>query len=288
MDPHLLQTVLPYIVFKGLNDAAEAGYPIRKPHARDKEDAFQSWVERNISKVLTALPGIELRAQGRNTFPDLLVIEAHTGRPIQGYEVKGLATPGRAESFDANSELPTGRVRRPDGTVFDVYYVFGRYPKTTELEYPLVDFVVFHGDLINADTWYRHKNFHIKGFGSYGDIMIRDRKMYVPKTPYAILSGIEGKRILVVPHHIRLGRAPLVKGIETLLPKLIEVGDIERVEAEERIIAYKVCLEDPSIEVITAPNPSRGKKHRFVAYAPVVLVKQYGPFKVTIAQENAG
>ena len=43
----------------------------------------------------------------------------------------------------------------------------------------MLDLVVCHGDFLNADHDYVHKNKSVKGFGSYGDIMIRDRKMYV-------------------------------------------------------------------------------------------------------------
>jgi hypothetical protein len=40
-----------------------------------------------------------------------------------------------------------------------------------------VDLVLCRGDFLNADHNYVHKNKSIRGFGSYGDIMIRDRKM---------------------------------------------------------------------------------------------------------------
>lgn len=63
----------------------------------------------------------------------------------------------------------------------------------------MIDIVVCHGDFLNADHNYRHKNKSVKGFGSYSDIMIRDRKMYVAPTPYAIANGFTGTRTLVVP-----------------------------------------------------------------------------------------
>jgi len=37
--------------------------------------------------------------------------------------------------------------------------------------------VICHGDFLNADHDYVHKNKSVKGFGTYGDILIRDRKM---------------------------------------------------------------------------------------------------------------
>ena len=48
----------------------------------------------------------------------------------------------------------------------------------------MLDLVVCRGDFLNADHTYVHKNKSVKGFGSYGDIMIRDRKMYVAPTPF--------------------------------------------------------------------------------------------------------
>ena len=89
-----------------------------------------------------------------------------------GYEVKGLAYPGREADYDANSQMPSGF---HNGRT--VYYVFGRYPDVPDDDhYPVMDLVLFHGDFLNADHEYVHKNRHITGFGSYGDIMIRDRK----------------------------------------------------------------------------------------------------------------
>ena len=46
---------------------------------------------------------------------------------------------------------------------------------------------------------YIHKNKSLRTFGAYGDIMIRDRKMYVVKTPYALADGLAGQRTLIIP-----------------------------------------------------------------------------------------
>lgn len=291
----LLQAILPYVVFVGLNDAAEADSLIGKKHARDKEFFFQGWVKKYITKALNNIfPNIEVVEQGRNSFPDFLVRDATTGKPIQGYEVKGLAIPGRSDTFDANSKLPRGCNRLSDGTEYDVYYIFGRYRNTDKsLKVELADLVVFHGDLINADRWYQHKNLHVKGFGSYGDIMIRDRKMYVPKTPYALLSGIENKRTLIVPYRIRLEAllsrqelnglpAPMFNSFKTLVVNLIKVGRIERVEVRNRITAYEVNLENLSIKPLVSLNPSRSRKHTFIVYSDRSLLQRLGSFTVTL------
>jgi len=60
--------------------------------------------------------------------------------------------------------------------------LFGRYPADpADDDYPVIDFVLCHGDFLNADHTYVHKNKSIKGFGTYGDIMIRDRKCMWPR-----------------------------------------------------------------------------------------------------------
>ena len=113
----------------------------------------------------------------------------------EGYELKGLAYPGRDASFDSNSQVPTGF---HNGRT--IYYVFGRYPKNPDgNSYPVLDLVICHGDFLNADHEYVHKNKSVKGFGSYGDILIRDRKMYVVPTPFRIAEGLAHQLTLILP-----------------------------------------------------------------------------------------
>ena len=69
-----------------------------------------------------------------------------------GFELKGLAYPGRDASFDSNSQMPTG-----SRNARTIYYVFGRYPKKPDGDsYPVVDLVVCHGDFLNANRQYVH------------------------------------------------------------------------------------------------------------------------------------
>lgn len=125
------------------------------------------------------------KSSGRNTFPDFCLVD----RP-EGYEIKGPAWPGREREYDSNSQAPTGC---HDGR--RIFYVFGRYPADLSnyadqgnghKRYPVVDLVICHGDFLNADRNYIHKNKSARGFGSYGDVMIRDRKMRVAPTPFAL------------------------------------------------------------------------------------------------------
>ena len=72
--------------------------------------------------------------------------------------------------------------------------MFGRYPKGDDAddEYPVIDLVIVHGDFLNADSEYVHKKKSVKGLGSDGDI--RDRKIYVVPTLFAIADGLLGTR----------------------------------------------------------------------------------------------
>jgi hypothetical protein len=62
--------------------------------------------------------------------------------------------------------------------------------------------VICHGDFLNADHDYIHENKSVKGFGSYGDIMLRDRKMYVAPTPFAFTEGTTGLITLILSDNI--------------------------------------------------------------------------------------
>jgi hypothetical protein len=228
-------------VFKACAQAIINGVLIRQVSKTDKEFHFQNWFEVRLRET-----GVNFDRSGRNSYPDFALV-AFT----EGYEIKGLAWPGRESTYDCNSQVPTGVHNGRD-----VFYVFGRYPPADEAgkEYPVIDLVLCHGDFLNADHDYQHKNKSVKGFGSYGDIMIRDRKMYVAPTPFAIADGLTGARTLVIPsawahpHGLR------------------KVGTLNRVEADNLVVGYEFDLKSNQITPKTVPNPSAGTVHSFDAY----------------------
>ena len=168
----------------------------------------------------------------------------------EGYELKALAYPGRDADFDSNSQAPTGF-----HNVRTIYYVFGRYPKKPDgLSYPVLDLVICHGDFLNADHDYQHENKSVKGFGSYGDILIRDRKMYVVPTPFRLVEGVAHHRTLILPREVEAGKG------------FVCVGAFARVESAELIIAYSFDLKTNEIVPKNVPNPGAGKKHDFKAW----------------------
>jgi hypothetical protein len=113
---------------------------------------------------------------------------------------KLIAYPGREANYDCNSQVPSGS---HNGRT--IFYVFGRYPAEPDGDkYPVLDLVICHGDFLNADHDYVHKNKNVKGFGSYGDIMIRDRKMYVAPTPFGLTTGTAHNQTLILPASFRV------------------------------------------------------------------------------------
>jgi len=226
-------------VFVECHRAVRVGVPIVRESASDKEFHFQNWFE---ARLLATGYGFERR--GRNAYPDFVLID----RP-EGYEVKGLAHPGRELNYDSNSQVPKGK-----HSGRDIFYVFGRYPGGEEREYEVIDLIVCHGSFLNADDEYIHKNEHVKAFGSYGDIMIRDRKMYVAPTPLALTTGTQGHVTLVLPASLRAD------------DRVIPAGELKRVEARELLVGYSFDLRTNLITPQRVPNPTAGREHRFIAY----------------------
>ncbi len=230
-----------YDVFAECTKAIHNGDLIESVSTKDKEFHFQNWFQKRLKHLK-----IDFDEPGRNTYPDFRIVQ----QP-EGYEIKGLAWPGREKDYDCNSQVPSGN---HNGRT--VFYVFGRYPaaQTGDKEYPVIDLVICHGDFLNADHNYIHKNKSIKGFGSYGDIMIRDRKMYVAPTPFAITDGTTGTQTLIIPANFLTDE------------RFEEVGHLVRTECAKLIVGYSFDLRKNTLVAENAPNPAADQEHRFIAY----------------------
>ena len=236
------QTVLS--VFKRCVEAIREGVLIQQISNTDKEYHFQNWFESRLAEAGKE-SGFDYEVAGRNIYPDFRIVSI-----TEGYEVKGLAYPGRDASYDSNGQVPTGFHNGRN-----IYYVFGRYPKTPDgKEYPVLDLVFCHGDFLNVDHTYVHKNKSVKGFGSYGDILIRDRKMYVVPTPFRIGDGLAHQYTLILPDHFDIDAS------------FFEVGELIRTEAENIIVGYSFDLQTSELTPQTIQNPSTGTKHIFRAW----------------------
>lgn len=227
-------------VFLACVAAVRRGELIRRTGRRDKEFHFQDWFAQRLRET-----GIHFDESGRNTYPDFPIVSVP-----EGYEVKGLGWPGRETDYDANSQVPSGSHNGRE-----IYYVFGRYPSSAEDdEYPLLDLVLCHGDFLNAHHDYVHKNKSFKGFGSYGDIRIRDRKMYVAPTPFALTTGTARELSLIVREDF--------PGDE----RLEQFGILDRREADRRAVSYEFDLAANALTPHYEPNPTAGETHRFMVY----------------------
>ncbi|HGM6415994.1 TPA: hypothetical protein ACKP8A_001968 [Stenotrophomonas maltophilia] len=235
-------------VFEACVRAVTAGQLIHSVSAKDKEFHFQNWFEARLSSLPLHFDG-----GGRNTYPDFSLV-AHA----EGYEVKGLAWPGRERDYDSNSQVPTGVHNGRE-----IFYVFGRYPADLPGyynrvgwtgRYPVVDLVLCHGDFLNADHNYVHKNKSVKGFGTYGDVMIRDRKMYVAPTPFALTEGTTGLMTLILPEHYGTH------------PRFQVVGNLTRIEANTLVVGYNFDLRTNELIAERVRNPRAGQRHNFIAH----------------------
>ncbi len=118
----------------------------------------------------------------------------------------------------------------------------------------MLDLVVCHGDFLNADHDYVHKNKSVKGFGSYGDIMIRDRKMYVAPTPFGLTTGTAHNQTLILPADFRVDA------------RFRQVGKLARCEADKLIVGYTFDLRTNTLRPETVNNLAAGREHKFIAY----------------------
>ena len=226
--------------FVRCTDAIRASKLIRRESSQDKEFHFQNWFKGRLKET-----GLNFESGARNTYPDFRLVAS-----TDGFEVKGLAYPGREANYDCNSQIPSGT---HNGRT--IFYIFGRYPSEPDGDsYPVLDLVVCHGDFLNVDHDYVHKNKSVKGFGSYGDIMIRDRKMYVVPTPFHLVEGVAHQQTLILP-----------EGTPTN-DDLVDVGELRRREAAELIVGYSFDLETNELIPKKVPNPGAGREHVFRAW----------------------
>ena len=227
-------------IFKECVQAIQRGELIVREGRSDKEFHFQNWFQGRLEAL-----GLNFDSPGRNAYPDFRLVQF-----TEGFELKGLAYPGREADYDCNSQAPCG-----EHNGREVYYVFGRYPKDPDgKRYPVLDLVLCHGRFLNADNTYVHKNKSFRGFGSYGDILVRDRKMYVAPTPFALAEGTAHRRTLIVPedHNVDID--------------LVEVGRLIRREVDEVVVTYSFDLRTNEMDTTQVPNPGAGREHVFKAY----------------------
>ena len=118
----------------------------------------------------------------------------------------------------------------------------------------MLDLVICHGDFLNAHHDYVHENKSVRGFGSYGDILIRDRKMYVAPTPFGVVDGVAHQATLILPATVAAPRG------------LVSVGQVVRRETAQLIVGYRFDLRTNTLTAESVPNPGAGREHAFQAW----------------------
>ncbi len=227
-------------VFIRCAEAIQSGLLIQRLGNRDKEFHFQNWFSDRLRET-----GMHFECGGRNSYPDFRLVNNTVG-----FELKALAYPGREADFDSNSQTPCGE---HNGRT--IFYVFGRYPKNPDGDsYPVLDLVICHGSFLNADHEYIHKNKSVRGFGSYGDILIRDRKMYVVPTPFRLLENVAHRQTLILPAEQKPAK------------HFAKAGDLCRTEAPRVLVSYAFDLRRNELRAETVSNPAAGREHRFTAW----------------------
>jgi hypothetical protein len=227
-------------VFVESAKAVARGDLIKRENARDKEFHFQNWFQARLTKLK-----LNFDPPGRNAYPDFRLV-----KDAEGYETKGLGYPGREVNYDCNSQVPSGR---HNGRT--IYYVFGRYPADPGGdEFPVLDLVLCHGDFLNAHRDYKHKNASFTAFGSYGDIMIRDRKMYVAPTPFALTKGTARQSTLIL------------QNTDEADGRLRKVGHLIRTETAKLVAGYSFDMRTNRLKATLVANPTAGRQHVFAAY----------------------
>src|SRR5213594_1015713 len=99
--------------FRSLCRCDSQGQVVSRESRQDKEFHFQNWFKARLGETK-----LNFEIGGRNTYPDFRLVAS-----TDGFEVKGLAYPGREANYDCNSQVPSGS---HNGRT--IYYLFGRYP----------------------------------------------------------------------------------------------------------------------------------------------------------------
>ena len=114
---------LPFLdVFVRCAQGIGRGKLIRRESRQDKEFHFQNWFRARLAETK-----LNFEVGGRNTYPDFRLVAT-----TDGFEVKGLAYPGREANYDCISQVPSGN---HNGRT--IYYVFGRYPAEPDGDVPV-------------------------------------------------------------------------------------------------------------------------------------------------------
>lgn len=245
-------------LFRSFARAHSTRIPAVKRSKDDKEYHIQDWVEQRAIEA-----GCETKVQGRNSYPDFWMSLDDT---TIGNEVKSLAhysngRPARRD-VDFNSTAPQPRVNSRD--CFLTFVLYRQESSDTPLHGRVTTLCLTDISLLNADRDFLALNLSVKQFGSYGDGMIRNRRMYRFLHPVTLLEGfgieIRDRSTLILPES-SLDR------VEASRDGLVKIGSIERTTVPQRLASYRVNVRTGEIQP-TFVEQQPQSVHRFEVWTP--------------------
>lgn len=165
---------------------------------------------------LDDLRDLEPYSLGANDHPDYIIKGV-------GFELKSLKTRGQIQF---NSTIPCGGFKHGN-LEGECYYVVARYTAERTYGY-LADYSIVDGDYFNHDReWaFSHMNSQEAEFGTYGDGVVRHRKMYSFPSPHRNIEGVAFISKFDFVHEIN--------------PNLILEGYIDRVDTNGQSFRFYV------------------------------------------------
>lgn len=217
-------------LFSAVSAAHDEGVRAIKRSPEDKEYFIQDWVLKRLHTV-----GLDVRQSGRNSYPDFWFSDEDA---TVGNEVKSLAhqmngKPARTD-LDFNSTSPKPVLNGVDCSLTFALY---RAAASGSLEMNVTTVCVADAAFINDDATFEHVNASVKGFGSYGDALIRNRRMYRFDHPVTIASrqGVDLRDLatLIVPEGVQ-------ESVEATGIHVNRIAQVLRRPAAEQLVAYTI------------------------------------------------
>ena len=83
-------------------------------------------------------------------------------------------------------------------------------------------------------------------FGCYGNILVRDHKMYVVLAPFSLAKGTAHRRTLILPAETKVD------------DNLVEIAEHGRLEVKRVVVAYNFNLRANEMQTALVDNPNAG------------------------------
>lgn len=224
-------------VFAECVAAIERGDLIKRESSKDKEFHFQNWVQARLKRTRLKFDDV-----GRNTYPDFRLV-ASTG----GFEVKGLAYPGREANYDCNSQVPSGS-QRSDHLLHlrPLSGETGRQFLSSFRSRNLPRRLSERRSQLRSQKQERER---VRNLRRHHD----PRQENVCRTD-SVWSHDWNAQTLILPAKFPVD------------DRFRSVGTLVRFEADNLILGYSFNLKTNALKPESIKNPGAGRQHEFIAY----------------------